>query len=122
MPLAVLKRSVQRALSAGDLFNEAKALVPHGQWLPWLKDHCGVPERTASLYMRLARNRQTIESQIGNVADLTIRAAAKLLAPAKADRELEAVAVKIEEHLAEIKTSFAETRSLLIEAHSRVGG
>jgi hypothetical protein len=43
---------------------------------------CKISLRTASLYMRLAKNRKGIESQIGNaVADLTLRGAVKLLTP-----------------------------------------
>jgi hypothetical protein len=34
-------------MTAGDLLIEAKALVPHGQWLPWLAEHCEMAERTA---------------------------------------------------------------------------
>jgi hypothetical protein len=45
-------------LTAGDLLLEAKAQVGHGQWLRWLRDRCGVSDRIARLYMRLARNRQ----------------------------------------------------------------
>jgi Protein of unknown function (DUF3102) len=44
----------ERALDAGRALLEAKSLVKHGQWLPWLKEHCGFPERTAQLYMKLA--------------------------------------------------------------------
>src|SRR4051812_38894664 len=43
-----------RALEAGRALIEAKSLLKHGRWLPWLKDNCGLPERTAQLYMKLA--------------------------------------------------------------------
>jgi ParB family chromosome partitioning protein len=78
--VAAVKQSLSRAMAAGDMLIEAKAQLNHGQWRPWLARHCPIPERTASHYMRLARNRSTIE-QIGNVADLTVRGAAALLAP-----------------------------------------
>src|ERR1700730_13731457 len=71
-----LKRSLQHAVAAGDLLIEAKAQLRHGQWLPWLSEHCQIPERTARLYMRLAKNK----IEIGNVADLTVRGAVALLA------------------------------------------
>jgi hypothetical protein len=75
-----LKRGLQHAIAAGELLIEAKAkLNKHGRWLPWLRDHCVMPERTARLYMRLASNRE----QIGNVADLSIRGAIALLATPK---------------------------------------
>ena len=43
------------ALDAGRALLEAKGLLKHGRWLPWLKDHCRLPERTAQLYMKLAK-------------------------------------------------------------------
>jgi hypothetical protein len=43
---------------------------------------CGIPQTTASLYMRLAENRERIEGQTSNgVANLTVRAALRLLKP-----------------------------------------
>jgi hypothetical protein len=59
------------------LLIEAKAQIPHGQWLPWIVKHCAMSERTARLYMRLARNRSEIE--IGNVASLSVRGALALI-------------------------------------------
>src|SRR5215831_15201763 len=45
-----LKDSVQHAITAGELLIEAKDKVGgHGNWLPWLRDHCTISERTAQL-------------------------------------------------------------------------
>jgi hypothetical protein len=74
-----LKTSVQHAIAAGELLIEAKALLKHGQWLPWLQDHCVMSERTAQLYMRCAKNREAIEQNTQPVADLTLNEAAALL-------------------------------------------
>lgn len=75
-----LKSSITHGIAAGELLVEAKAKVPHGQWLPWLKDNCEISERTAQLYMRLAKNRGSIEDQIRNgIADLSLNEAAALL-------------------------------------------
>jgi hypothetical protein len=75
-----LRRTLQHAMAAGDLLLEAKAQLRHGEWLPWLEAHCQIPERTARLYMRIARNRAELEHQNGNVADLSVRGAVALLA------------------------------------------
>jgi hypothetical protein len=77
---AALQRGVMHAMAAGDLLIEAKAQLKHGQWLPWLAKHCVISERTAQLYVKLAKNRTTIEKeQIRNdVADLTLNEAAAL--------------------------------------------
>jgi hypothetical protein len=64
------------ALDAGARLIEAKALLKHGQWLPWLRDHVVMSERTAQLYMRLAKSGLDIRS----VADLGVKAAAEALA------------------------------------------
>jgi hypothetical protein len=75
-----LKSSIDHSIAAGELLIEAKDKVPHGAWLPWLRDNCAISERTAQLYMRLAKNRTAIEGQIRNgVADLSLNEAAALL-------------------------------------------
>jgi hypothetical protein len=74
---AAMKRGVGHAIAAGGLLIEAKAQLKHGEWLPWLTEHCAMSDRTARLYMRLARNKAEIE--IGNVADLNLRGALALI-------------------------------------------
>jgi hypothetical protein len=77
---AALKESVRHAIAAGELLIEAKGLLGHGRWLPWLRDHCTISERTAQLYMRVAKNQGEIEAQIRNgVADLSLNEVAALL-------------------------------------------
>src|SRR3954452_25391410 len=44
--------AAQRAIDAGHALIEAKELVAHGQWLPWLRENCALSERTAQLYMK----------------------------------------------------------------------
>ena len=82
---AALQRGVMHAMSAGDLLIEAKAQLKaqlgHGKWLPWLAKNCVISERTAQLYIKLAKNRATIEKEMANprsVADLTLNEAAAL--------------------------------------------
>jgi hypothetical protein len=62
--------SAERAIEAGNLLIEAKATIGHGHWLPWLKQHVGVSERTAQGYMRIAR----LGLKSATVADLGLRA------------------------------------------------
>lgn len=70
-----LTYSVERAFDAGNLLIEAKSQLKHGEWLPWLRDHVEISERTARRYMRVASHRE----QIGHVADLTLNGALALL-------------------------------------------
>jgi hypothetical protein len=47
--------AVEAAVEAGNRLNEAKALLPHGQWIPWLRKNVpGLTPRTAQRYMRAA--------------------------------------------------------------------
>jgi hypothetical protein len=77
-----LQQGFMHASAAGELLIQAKAKAGHGKWLSWLQEECEIFVRTASLYMRLAKNRGRIADQVGNaVADLTLRGAMKLLSP-----------------------------------------
>jgi len=61
-------------MAAGDLLTQAKAQVPHGQWLPWLAEHCAIAERTAQAYMRVARSLDRLDdAKAQRVADLSFR-------------------------------------------------
>ncbi len=62
---------VAHAIAAGDLLLEARPQLPHGQWLPWLRSHCGTPARTAQTYMELAR----LKPDAQRVAHLPLRRA-----------------------------------------------
>jgi hypothetical protein len=79
--------SVEHALTCGELLLKAKAEVPHGQWLPWLRANVTFSERSAQGYMEVAREHR---SNPQRVADMSLRRMLKTLrTPARA---------KIEEH------------------------
>lgn len=71
------------ALKAGHLLLEAKDRVQHGEWLPWLRENCKVSERTARLYMQVARERDRLERETASLADLTLEGAVRHLAEPK---------------------------------------
>ncbi len=80
---ADFQSAVRHAIAAGEKLTEAKALVPHGQWLPWLEANFEGGERTAQNYMRLARNRNA-------VADLpSVREAVALLTSPRPEQDTE---------------------------------
>lgn len=72
-----MRQTVESAMDAGDRLIEAKELLPHGRWLPWLRG-CGISARTAQRYMRLAANREHLKSD--TVAHLGVREAIDYLA------------------------------------------
>jgi hypothetical protein len=81
-----LRHGLHRAMNAGDILLEARTQVRHGDWLPWLES-CGISERTAQRYVRLAKHRAEIEAKSDTVSDLGIRGALALIAaPRGSDR------------------------------------
>jgi hypothetical protein len=82
---AATRRGLEHAIAAGALLIEAKELVAHGEWLPWLQANCRLSERQARTYMRLARHRHRLESAA--TADLTIAAAEALVGKPKPKRQ-----------------------------------
>lgn len=52
---ASYRKALDHAVRVGQLLIEAKALVNHGEWLPWLEANCAVKRTQAEKYMRLAR-------------------------------------------------------------------
>jgi hypothetical protein len=69
------KTAAERAIEAGHALIEAKELVRHGEWLPWLRENCALAERTAQLYMRIAK----LGLDSATVADLGLNATAKTI-------------------------------------------
>ena len=77
------RRGGEAVLAIGRALNEAKALLSHGEWLPWLTEQVDLSERAAQNFMRLARewtNPQTL-------ADLGSSKALALLALPEEERE-----------------------------------
>jgi Protein of unknown function (DUF3102) len=66
-----LRTAISEALLAGDLLNQAKTKVAHGEWLPWLSANCPrLKPRTAQTYMRLANHRDEVEAKAQRTAHL----------------------------------------------------
>jgi site-specific DNA-methyltransferase (adenine-specific) len=87
--VAAAKRQTLHAMACGDYLITAKRRLAerhngssHGHWHKWLKK-IGMPDSTASHYMRLARGRETIEANLKDksltVSDLPVRGAIALL-------------------------------------------
>ena len=48
--------TAEHVMQAGHKLIEAKAMLPHGSWSTWLREHCDLSERTARRYMQVARS------------------------------------------------------------------
>jgi hypothetical protein len=81
------RRGLEHAIAAGLLLIEAKELVAHGEWIPWLKANCRLSPRQAQIYMLLARNRHKLTA-LKNAPDshLTIAAAVALVGKPRPER------------------------------------
>jgi len=55
------KTALQKALRYGELLHLAKALLKHGEWLPWLKKHVRFSQPAAWHYMQLWKRRHEPE-------------------------------------------------------------
>jgi hypothetical protein len=80
---AVAKTALGHAICIGEKLIEAKALLDHGAWLPWLSEHCHLSERQAQKYMRIARAKEALEAKAPLTADFTIEGAIEALVTAK---------------------------------------
>jgi len=74
-----LRRTGECAIKAGLLLLDAKKLVRHGSFAEWVAANCNFSERTAQLYMQLARK----FSNPQNIADLRLTDLLEMLGPAK---------------------------------------
>lgn len=85
-----IRNGLGHAKVAGELLLKAKEQLPHGAWLPWLKDNVTFSEWTARRYMALAEGWETLTAKSGTVPDLlTINEALRLLTEPPADQEEE---------------------------------
>jgi len=99
--------TVASASEAGTALLEAKDLVGHGQWLPWLKEHCELSVRSAQAYMRLAKSKSAASAHL--TIDAALEAVAKEANPYAGMKEWEI--------MAEVR---AVGRELLAETEARL--
>lgn len=57
--LDIKQRVTEDFMELGQRLCEAKELLPHGEWLPWLEGQVQFSERTAQKFMQLAREYET---------------------------------------------------------------
>ena len=81
--LEAQRRGGEAVLTIGRCLIEAKDMLPHGEWLPWLAEKVGYSEKTAQNFMRLARAFSNPQA----IADLGATKALKLLALPPDERE-----------------------------------
>jgi hypothetical protein len=80
-----VRSALAHAVAAGEYLLEAKRRIGHGGWLRWVREQCGVSERSAQGYMRLALRLPKAQ----RVADLPVREALKLVSDGAPRTELD---------------------------------
>ena len=68
--LAGFRATIDHAIRCGELLLQAKAGLPHGQWLPWINENLNLKPRQCQNYMRVAENREALNANLA--AHLTI--------------------------------------------------
>ena len=81
--LELKQRGGEVILDIGRRLLEAKGMLPHGEWLPWLNERVEFSERTAQKFMRLAQK----WSNPSALADLGATKALMLLALPEEERD-----------------------------------
>jgi hypothetical protein len=71
--------ALDHAMNVGDALIAAQPKVA-ASWKKWLRQKCFVAVSTAELYMQLARHRDQIEAELQRNAELSLRAARRLIA------------------------------------------
>jgi N6-adenosine-specific RNA methylase IME4 len=78
-----MRGSLELAVEAGEKLSAVRQSLPHGQWLPWLKQHFSGSVRHAQNYMAMFSRRAEIESNTQRASHLSLRSAVKLLTKSK---------------------------------------
>lgn len=78
--MVAFSKGIEHILKAGDHLIEAKTLVGHGNWYPWLEANTSVSKRMAQYYMRLTRAHAKLpEGKAKRVSDLSLRDAIRAI-------------------------------------------
>lgn len=67
--LSLHRKTLEQYVEAGKLLIEIKQHLPHGKWLPWLKQERISPSK-AELYMKVARNPELYKAADFNLANV----------------------------------------------------
>ena len=82
------KGTLEYAIKTGELLQEAKNNLKHGEWSKWLELNCpNIPARTATDYMKLAEHQSRLGPNRQRAADLSIRGALRAIKPGPKTRQ-----------------------------------
>jgi Protein of unknown function (DUF3102) len=72
--IGAARSAIEHAIECGKLLLQAKAAVPHGQWLGWIESHLSFGPRQAQKYCRLAEHADQVlnanaNSEVASIDD-----------------------------------------------------
>lgn len=79
------RSAAEHAIRCGEMLEEKKSGLNHGEWGPWLRDHFEGSERHAQRFMKVAREQSELDPT--RVSDLSLRGALKEISPLKEEPE-----------------------------------
>jgi len=74
-----IRNAVRAAMDCGDALAKAKAMLPHGEFTPWLRDNSEMMPRTVQEWMFLGRHRKQVEPWLEKNPNGSIAGALKLI-------------------------------------------
>lgn len=110
------KKSALSLIDIGRDLNQAKALVPHGEWANWLDTNFGLSQSSAHNFMRVAKQFGK-DPEILNGCDFGSRVLYALAAPSTPD-----VAVDVAIYEARSEQSVGVERVAEVKAQAKSGG
>lgn len=115
------RRALERAAECGRHLIAAKALVEHGDWLPWLEGNTSVGARQSQKYMRLAEGWAEIEAKCDPSSHLTFNRALELIAaPQETAPEPDPQAIEIGMYWRRMLVSLGDFASVARELRVRL--
>ncbi len=112
--------ALERAAECGQHLIEAKALVPHGKWLPWLEANTNVGARQSQKYMRLAEGWAEIEVKSELGSHLSLSRALELIAAPDTAPEPDPRALEIGMHWRHLLVSLTDFARVARELRDRL--
>jgi hypothetical protein len=105
--LHAARTSLNSAIRIGELLDQIRLNIPHGQWLPWIQKNLPFSERTAQNYIRCFAQKDRLKN--ANVADLS--GAYLLLSegkPEPADTDFKPLDARVRQSLADVREAVLE--------------
>ena len=90
LALSAAQTALRHAMQAGRLLLEVKNKLPHGEFLPWIEKNLTFSDRTARVYMQVARNDRFLKMQQRDNSTLTIDEAIEIIAEKERPKVVEA--------------------------------